>query len=97
MARDLSPCLSSFADTAAVVGRLDLVITVDTSVAHLAGAMGRPVWVMLAQRCDWRWSASNARCYPSARLFRRCDGDDWTDLAQTVAMSLREWRALPAR
>ena len=52
---DLAPELKDFADTAAIVANLDLVISVDSSVAHLAGAMGKPVWIMLNKGCDWRW------------------------------------------
>jgi len=52
---DLAPQLSDFADTAAVLANLDLVISVDTAVAHLAGALGKPVWILLTHAPDWRW------------------------------------------
>ena len=65
--------LDDFADTAALLDLVDLVITVDTSVAHLAGAMGRPVFILLAFNPDWRWllDRSDSPWYPGARLFRQ--------------------------
>ncbi len=71
--------LDDFSDTAAVVALVDLVISVDTSVAHLAGAMGRPVWILLPFSPDWRWTLSGAssRWYPTARLFRQPSLGDW--------------------
>ena len=65
--------LTDFAETAALVDTLDLVISVDTSVAHLAGALGRPVWMLLPRVPDWRWLLERDDCpwYPSARLFRQ--------------------------
>ncbi|RQH00677.1 tetratricopeptide repeat protein [Paraburkholderia dinghuensis] len=71
--------LHDFASTAALVASLDLVITVDTSVAHLAGALGKPVWVLLAAQPDWRWGIGrrDSVWYPSARLFRQGELGDW--------------------
>ncbi|MCK9915128.1 tetratricopeptide repeat protein [Microbacteriaceae bacterium K1510] len=71
--------LGDFADTAALLAQLDLVITVDTSIAHLAGALGRPVWVLLPRIPDWRWLLNRADSpwYPTARLFRQEDGAGW--------------------
>ena len=80
----LSPLLGDFADTAAAIMALDLVITVDTSVAHLAGALGKPVWLLLPYAPDWRWlqARSDSPWYPSARLFRQdrvaAAGDRWS-------------------
>lgn len=70
---DLTPKCADFADTAALIANLDLVITVDTSIAHLAGAMGKPVWIILPREgADWRWGVRDEQSawYPSARLFR---------------------------
>ncbi|WP_304440894.1 glycosyltransferase family 9 protein, partial [Phenylobacterium sp. CCH9-H3] len=69
-------------DTAELVAGLDLVITVDTAVAHLAGAMGRPTWVLLPEPCDWRWMVGRADTpwYPSATLFR----GSWPEVAAQV-------------
>ncbi len=71
--------LADMADTAAVAALVDLVISVDTSVVHLAGAMGRPVWVTLPFCPDWRWTLDRERSpwYPNARLFRQNSIDDW--------------------
>ena len=70
---DLSPQLGDFVETAAAVAALDLVITVDTSVAHLAGALGKPVWVLLPWVTDWRWmlNREDNPWYPTMRLFRQ--------------------------
>ncbi|MDP9172417.1 MAG: tetratricopeptide repeat protein [Planctomycetota bacterium] len=71
--------LSDFADTAALISNLDLVITVDTSVAHLAGAMGKPVWVLLPFAPDWRWmlDREDSPWYPTMRLFRQQRAGEW--------------------
>jgi tetratricopeptide (TPR) repeat protein len=76
---DLSGHLGSLADTATLISQLDLVITVDTSVAHLAGALYKPVWMALAYIPDWRWGIADesTRWYPSARLFRQNAPCDW--------------------
>jgi tetratricopeptide (TPR) repeat protein len=81
-----------FADTAALLSQLDLVIAVDTSVAHLAGAMGLPLWLMLAQPADFRWllDRSDSPWYPSARLFRQSRSGDWADVLQAMAQALVE-------
>ena len=84
------PPLRDFADTAALIARLDLVITVDTAVAHLAGALGCPVWILLPRVADWRWlrQRSDSPWYPTARLFR-ADGEDWAPVLDCVASALR--------
>ncbi len=71
--------LKDFADTAALIEQLDLVISIDTSVAHLAGALGKPVWILLPYIADWRWlnDRSDSPWYPSARLFRQPGIGDW--------------------
>jgi Tfp pilus assembly protein PilF/glycosyltransferase involved in cell wall biosynthesis len=92
---NLGPLLADFSDTAAVVEQLDLVITVDTAVAHLAGALGRPTWVLLPFAPDWRWLRERADCpwYPTARLFRQPKFGDWTDVVSEVASVLHEFAA----
>ena len=78
--------LSSFDDTAALIDALDLVITVDTSVAHLAGALGKPVWIMLPKVPDYRWmlDRNDTPWYPSARLFRQTTSGDWSDVVSLM-------------
>ncbi|MBF0622433.1 MAG: tetratricopeptide repeat protein [Magnetococcales bacterium] len=72
--------LVDFADTAAVVTQLDLVITIDTAMAHLAGALGKPVWMLTAQTPDWRWQTNRDDCdwYPTMTLFRQQNPGDWS-------------------
>ena len=92
---DLAPALGDFADTARAVEGLDLVITVDTAVAHLAGAMGRPVWLLLPKVGDWRWgrSGNTTPWYPATRIFRQSRLGDWSDVLEQVAqvLSRGEW------
>jgi tetratricopeptide (TPR) repeat protein len=84
---DVSARLTTFAETAALIARLDLVICVDTAVAHLAGALGKPVWIALPFMPDWRWQLerSDSPWYAQARLFRQPAQGDWT----TVVAALR--------
>lgn len=84
--------INDFADTAAVINQLDLVICVDTSVAHLAGAMGKPVWVLLSKVADWRWmlEGENNPWYPTLRLFRQTKLGDWHPVFQKVALELEK-------
>lgn len=89
-----------FLDTAAVMLNLDLVITADNMIAHLAGALGRPVWVLLKQVPDWRWliRRPDSPWYPTARLFRQRRPGDWDELVGRVAAALAERRrAAPTR
>ncbi len=83
--------LEDFADSAAVASLLDLVITVDTSVAHLAGALGRPVWIMLPYAAEWRWprQREDSPWYPTARLFRQGAPGDWTRLVARLVEAVR--------
>ena len=85
--------LADFADTAAVLDSLDLVITVDTSVAHLAGAMGKPVWIMLTYYPDWRWLLDRDDCpwYPTARLFRQDETRSWENVIVRVRDAMHEF------
>jgi tetratricopeptide (TPR) repeat protein len=85
--------LGDFADTAAAIATLDLIVTVDTSVAHLAGAMGKPVWILLAYNADWRWLRDRDDCpwYPSARLFRQDQTRSWETVVARVDTALRDF------
>lgn len=82
-----------------VISQLDLVITVDTLAAHLAGAMGIPAWVLLQQAADWRWMArgSSSPWYPSLRLFRQKAAGDWAELIADVRQELHIWRQVCSR
>jgi tetratricopeptide (TPR) repeat protein len=83
--------VTDFADTAAIVAQLDLVVTVDTSVAHLAGAMGKPVWVLLPFAPDWRWMLHrpDSPWYPTMRLFRQPAVNDWSPVLDAVGAELQ--------
>ena len=87
---DHSAALEDFADTAALIAHMDLVISIDTSVAHLAGALGKPVWIMLPFSPDWRWlrDREDSPWYPTARLFRQTRRGDWDDVVRRVAEAL---------
>ena len=89
---DLTARIQDFADTAALISHLDLVITIDTSVAHLAGAMGVPTWVLVAHAPDWRYhlERSDNPWYPTMRLFRQDRDGDWSGPIARVAEALRE-------
>ena len=88
---NLGPDLADFRDTAAVIGQLDLVLSVDTAVAHLAGAMGKPVWLMLPKAAEWRWleGREDTPWYPTMRLFRQRRQGDWSDVVDQVRTALR--------
>jgi hypothetical protein len=84
--------LKDFADTAALIANLDLVIAVDTAAAHLAGAMGKPVWTLLTLIPSWRWflDRDDSPWYPTMRLFRQTTPGDWLDVVQRVAKHLEK-------
>jgi tetratricopeptide (TPR) repeat protein len=85
---------ADLADTAAVIESLNLVITTDTCIAHLAGAMGKPVWILLPHLSDWRWMQDIAGTpwYPTARLLRQPSGGNWQPVIEAVVSSLRDFR-----
>jgi tetratricopeptide (TPR) repeat protein len=85
--------LRDFGDTAALVEHMDLVVSVDTAVAHLAGALGKPLWLMLPVNSDWRWllAREDSPWYPSARLFRQARLGDWPAVVDRVGAALAEW------
>jgi tetratricopeptide (TPR) repeat protein len=87
---DLSTRLNSFADTAAIMAQLDLIISVDTATAHLAGALGRPVWLMLPYSPDWRWltDRTDSPWYLSARLYRQPKPGDWHSVINAITNDL---------
>jgi Glycosyltransferase family 9 (heptosyltransferase) len=86
---------ADLAETAALIATLDLIITTDTCVAHLAGAMGKPAWILLAHLSDWRWmqDIDTTPWYPTACLFRQPSKRDWQPVMQDVISSLREFRS----
>jgi hypothetical protein len=92
---DLAPGIRDFADTARLIAGLDLVVTVDTAVAHLAGAMGKPVWILLARGNDWRWfhGRTDSPWYPTARLFRQGPPRRWEPAIAAAARALAAWPA----
>lgn len=88
-----------FDDLAALVSELDLVISVDTSVTHLAGALGRPTWLLLPFAPDWRWGlqGEGTRWYPTMRLFRQRQPGDWSEVVSRVVTALEQFCALDER
>jgi hypothetical protein len=92
---DLGPELDDFADTAAVASLMDLIITTDTSVAHLVGALGRPTWLMLQFVPDYRWflERQDSPWYPTLRLFRQPRPNDWETVIAAVAQELEQFAA----
>jgi len=87
---DVRAFLTDFSETAALISQLDLVITVDTALAHLANALGKPVWVLLSAISDWRWldGRDDSPWYPTARLFRQRSLGDWTAVLADVTSEL---------
>jgi ADP-heptose:LPS heptosyltransferase len=78
------------ADTAAQMAHLDLILTVDTSIAHLAGALGKPTWLLLPALPDWRWllDREDSPWYPTVRLFRQPKAGDWQSVVETLQRAL---------
>ncbi|HEX7652677.1 MAG TPA: glycosyltransferase family 9 protein, partial [Verrucomicrobiae bacterium] len=94
----LYPPFTDFLATATLVATLDLVITVDTAVAHLAAAMGKPVWILIQHSPDWRWllERTDSPWYPNVRLFRQTIRGDWQVPLQAASAALAEWLATTA-
>lgn len=92
---DLAPVTGDMADTAAQMANLDLIITIDTSMAHLAGALAKPVWILLSHTPDWRWllEREDSPWYPTARLFRQAKPGDWPPVIERVRTALMELSA----
>ena len=93
---DWTSDIDNFAHTAAFIENMDLTITADTAVAHLAGAMGKPVWTLLPYAADWRWllDREDSPWYPTMRLFRQPALGDWESVIARVAENLAEYTAL---
>lgn len=93
--RDFTTAINDFDDTAALIDNLDLVISVDTSVAHLAGALGKPVWMLNRFNSCWRWllNRQDSPWYPTMRIFRQPSFGDWDSVISEVSQVLREWVA----
>jgi ADP-heptose:LPS heptosyltransferase len=89
--------LRDFADTAALIDTLDLVLSADTAVAHLAGALGKPVWLLDRYNSCWRWRGGDTGSpwYPTMRVFRQRRFGDWSGVAHDVGAAFAAWRALP--
>ncbi len=83
----------SFMDTAAIITNLDLVITIDTSIAHLASALGKPTWILLPNPADWRWmlDRTDSPWYPNVRLFRQKTPGDWQSSMKEVIQALKDY------
>jgi len=94
LSEELDPGPDAFLDTAAVMAGLDLVISSDTSIAHLAGALARPVWVALNAAADWRWllERTDSPWYPTMRLFRQLDrSKGWEPVIAAMVEALAQW------
>ena len=87
---DLEPQLGDFGDLAVIIDQLDLVISVDSPVAHMAGALGKKVWTVLSHVADWRWmlEGETTPWYPTMRLFRQTQPGDWSGVIERVAQAL---------
>jgi hypothetical protein len=92
--QDLAPYLDDFGDLALILNQLDLLISVDTAAAHLAGALGKPVWTLLPAVADWRWGVAGETTpwYPTMRLYRQGRLGDWTPVLECIAQHLTAWR-----
>jgi hypothetical protein len=91
---NLEPELTDYARTAAFIKQLDLVISVDTSIVHLAGALGKPTWVLLGEHSDWRWQLDreDSDWYPTMKLIRQIQADNWQELMDRVVADLETYK-----
>ena len=89
---DLTMLVQDFADTAGLVAQLDLVMTIDTAVAHLAGALGKETWLLVPFAPDWRWGLNREDCpwYPTMRLFRQKNAGQWDEVVEQLATALAQ-------
>jgi ADP-heptose:LPS heptosyltransferase len=92
LGEDFYGAADAFIDTAAVMSCLDLIITPDTSVAHLGGALGRPVWLALKHVPDWRWmlGRSDTQWYPTMKLYRQSIRDDWNSVFERIGADVAQ-------
>jgi hypothetical protein len=90
---ELDTSQGPFMDTAAILANVDLLLTIDTSVAHLAGALGVPTWLLLSNSPDWRWmlERDDSPWYPTLRLFRQSQSGDWRNVLDRVQLALMSW------
>ena len=86
-------CIRDSIDTVSIIESLDLVISVDSAIAHLAGSLGKPTWLLLNYVPDWRWGlvGENTDWYPSMRIFRQEKPGDWSGLLKTVRAHLKKY------
>ena len=96
---DLSPFLNDFSDTAFAISKMDLIISVDTAVAHLAGALNKTVWILIPKIPDWRWmlTGSKSPWYPAAKLFRQQKDGVWADVFKNVLLELKTLTGQPGQ
>ena len=96
---DASPFIKDFADTAALMSELDLVISLDSAPAHLAGALGKPAWVFLPFSAEWRWLVQREDCiwYPGMRLYRQKQSGDWAEVFNAIALDIKKFMAGDSR
>ena len=92
---DYTKEIEDYSDIAAIIQNLDLIISVDSPVAHLAGALGKPVWILLQFVPDWRWmlNRQDSPWYPTMRLFRQTSCDEWESVIENVKKNLVDYIA----
>ena len=90
--KDLSDGIESFADTASLICELDILITIDTAVAHLAGSLGKRVWILLSKSSDWRWNIKDKRniWYPTAQIFKQRTEGNWSEPFDDIVVELKK-------